>query len=643
MVSQDEPDFSNDPYSWNGLTGWKSYRTLRPFRGMYWDVRRRLPYYWSDWRDGLNYRTLAGCVRIFFINLLPALAFELDMMRNTDGYFGINEALLSSALAAFVFSLFSCQPLTVVGITGLISLFNYTIFAITAEQGIRDLYPQFLAWCSIWAAITHWIAAACNWCDYMRYITDFSSNSFGFYVGIIYMVKGFQEIASTYYAVDDGNPRAAYLGVVIALCYFFSVWALESIGGTILFTPNIRKLLSDFAYPIATIFWTGFSHIPGHIKQADLPRVPHTRAFYPSVPRPGGVWLVDFWNLPVKWIFVTLPIGILITLLFYYDHNISSITAQAKQFPLKKPAGFHWDFFLLGITCFVGGVVGIPLPNGLVPQAPVHTDSVTEYVEVHARSREQWLDDGGERDESSGEGVQWIQHNNKKVEATKVNEQRVSHFLMCLAFVGLMAGPLLDVLHTMPRALFAGVFWIVGFTGLSAMNITQNWIYIFTEKRFVDPSDLRTGMKKWRIAYYTMFQFLGVAISVGLSFTRAAIGFPVVMIALIPLRWVILPRIFTEHELLILDAPTAEAEVVLASIGGRPTLPEVRLAEERRRQRGESGETAGSTHSGSEEAKAEGMRSREGFRDEEEREVEREKAEESKRRGVKADLITGHD
>lgn len=182
-----ETDFSKDPYTWEGLTGWKSYRLLRPFRGMYWDVRRRLPYYASDWTDGLNYRTLAGTVRIFFVNLLPALAFELDMLRQTGGYFGINEALLSSALAAFVFSLFSAQPLTVVGITGLIALFNYTIYDIAVAQGIADLYPQFIAWVSIWAAITHWIAAVGNLCDYMRYITDFSSNAFGMYVSIIYM------------------------------------------------------------------------------------------------------------------------------------------------------------------------------------------------------------------------------------------------------------------------------------------------------------------------------------------------------------------------------------------------------------------------------------------------------------------------
>lgn len=180
-------DFANDPYTWEGTTGWKSYRSARPFRGMYHDVRRRLPYYWTDIIDGFNYRTFAGTIRIFFVNLLPALAFQLDMTRNTGGYFGINEALFSSALAAVVFSTLSCQPLTVVGITGLISLFNYTIYDIAVAQHIQHLYPQFICWVSIWAAITHWMAAVFNWCDYMRYITDFSSQSFGFYVGIIYM------------------------------------------------------------------------------------------------------------------------------------------------------------------------------------------------------------------------------------------------------------------------------------------------------------------------------------------------------------------------------------------------------------------------------------------------------------------------
>lgn len=121
-------------------------------------------------------------------SLLPAIAYTLDMYRRTGQFFGINEALFSSALAAIVFSTMSTQPLTIVGVTGLISLFNFTIYDILKIYDI-SIYPQFMAWTGIWAAIFHWIVAVFNTCDYMRYVTDFSSESFGMYVGIIYISK----------------------------------------------------------------------------------------------------------------------------------------------------------------------------------------------------------------------------------------------------------------------------------------------------------------------------------------------------------------------------------------------------------------------------------------------------------------------
>ncbi|KAL1581806.1 hypothetical protein WHR41_09465 [Cladosporium halotolerans] len=562
-------DFANDPYQWNHLRGWRSYRVLRPCRGMYHDVKRRLPYYASDWIDGLNYHTIVATMRITFVNLLPALAFQLDMRRNTEGFFGINEALFSSALAAVVFSLLSAQPLTVVGITGLISLFNYTVYDITKAQGVVDQYPQIIAWVAIWAAITHWLAAVLNLCDYMRYITDYSSEAFGMYVGIIYMIKGVEELVAQFYE-DAGQITGGYLSIVIAIGYWASVYLLEHIGKTTMFTPWVRKSLADFAYPIATLWWTGFSHIPGRITEANLMRVPRTRAFYPTVEHPGpGPWLIDFWNLDVKWIFVSLPMGILLTLLFYYDHNVSSITAQAKQFPLTKPSGFHWDYFLLGCTCFAAGIIGVPLPNGLVPQAPVHTDACTAYKEEKTIRKE--TDSGGE------EAIVPA----KIVRAVEVKEQRVSHFLMALAFIGLMTGPLLDVLHTIPRALFAGVFWTVGWGPIGGNQMTSNLVYLFREHGYNRPADARTSLLKSRILSYDATRWFGVAASVAISQTIGAIGFPVIIIALIPLRWIILTRIFTVEELDILDAPTADADVILASFGGQPERPEIALAEKR--------------------------------------------------------------
>ena len=47
-----------------------------------------------------------------------------------------------------------------------------------------------------------------------------------------------------------------------------------------------------------------------------------------------------------------------------------------------------------------------------------------------------------------------------------------------------------------------------------------------------------------------------------------------IMIALIPLRWKILPRFISAKEFRIMDAPTADNTVVLASLGGKPRVPE---------------------------------------------------------------------
>lgn len=69
-----------------------------PGAGIIRDVKKRAPYYLSDWTSGFNYRTLAGTLRIYFLNLIPALAYIQDMYDRTDGNYGVNEALLSTAL-----------------------------------------------------------------------------------------------------------------------------------------------------------------------------------------------------------------------------------------------------------------------------------------------------------------------------------------------------------------------------------------------------------------------------------------------------------------------------------------------------------------------------------------------------------------
>lgn len=267
---------------------------------------------------------------------------------------------------------------------------------------------------------------------------------------------------------------------------------------------------------------------------------------------------------------------------------MSSIGAQAKHYPLTKPSGFHWDFFLLGCTCFIGGILGLPLPNGLVPQAPVHTDSLTEYKDKLVITHE---DEDGEI----------VEHRHKVIVAERVVEQRLSHFLMGLGIIGTMTGPLLIVLHTMPRCLFAGVFLVVGWGSIEGNGITAKIMFLLKEHRFIDPSEPLLKVRKRQIVLFILWQILGVGFSVGISQTIGAIGFPVIMFALIPLRWNIYPRWFTREDLHIMDAPTADAGVVLASFGGKPEMPEDRLAREKGSNRDFSGEQGGTNGSGTSE------------------------------------------
>lgn len=266
------------------------------------------------------------------------------------------------------------------------------------------------------------------------------------------IVKGVEELV---YLFEPTTIAGGYLSIVIAILYFGSVYGLEKLGSSTLWKPWVRGILADYSFAFPTLFWVGFYWIPGRLKDTEIYRVPIVGAFSPTQDRN---WVIDFWNLDVKWVFAALPFGFLMMLLFYYDHNVSSLTAQARQFPLKKPAGFHWDFFLLGCTCFVGGVLGLPLPNGLVPQAPVHTDSLTIYetkLDIIEKK------DGGEI-------------RSPVVEATAVVEQRVSHFLMGMAIWGTMTGPLLKVLHVMPAAVFAGVFFVVGVSSFNLLPISTH-------------------------------------------------------------------------------------------------------------------------------------------------------------------------
>lgn len=119
--------------------------------------------------------------------------------------------------------------------------------------------------------------------------------------------------------------------------------------------------------------------------------------------------------------------------------------AQGATFPLRKPPGFHYDFFLLGITTFVAGLIGVPAPNGLIPQAPIHTTSLL-IMGTNVRKRDEEY-----QSRHGKEGSELDPSRSRHEIPVAVVEQRVSNLAQGALCLILLTGPFLHVLNLIPR------------------------------------------------------------------------------------------------------------------------------------------------------------------------------------------------
>ncbi|KAF2463295.1 uncharacterized protein BDR25DRAFT_363015 [Lindgomyces ingoldianus] len=220
-----------------------------------------------------------------------SLTYTLKMTHRTGEFYGMNEALFSSALVEMVFNILVAWPLIVVGVAGLISLF-YIV-----KQYDASLYPRFMAWACILGV--------------MELFREFSAKDNS---------TGFMSCITTISLWHSLRPRKArvkpHMEAVVPSVS--SPTNAESEGNTYYLFPETQGIPSCIAEPYGDymeIFATSF----GFLK-----------------------------------------------MLFYNDH-IGSLALRVV------------DFFLLSYATFIVGIMGLPMPNGRIPQASVHTDSLTIY------------------------------------------------------------------------------------------------------------------------------------------------------------------------------------------------------------------------------------------------------------------------
>lgn len=197
----------------------------------------------------------------------------------------------------------------------------------------------------------------------------------------------------------------------------------------------------------------------------------------------------------------------------------------------------------------MAGLLGIPFPNGLIPQAPFHTSALCATKVI------------ADPDEGANKG-----HMVTKVD--HVVEQRFSNLAQGLLTLGTMTGPLLVVLHLIPQGVLAGLFFVMGVQALEGNGITLKLLFLARDRTLTPASEpLKRIERRAAVWAFVAIQLLGFGATFAITQTIAAVGFPIIILLLIPVRTFVLPKWFTVQELSILDAPTA-SPFTMISVGG---------------------------------------------------------------------------
>ncbi|KAL8724675.1 MAG: hypothetical protein Q9181_006720 [Wetmoreana brouardii] len=557
--------------------------SLQPGRLLRQDIKHLRQRYVSDWTV-FNQLIVASAVYVFFTNLLPGITFASDLYVLTGEQWGTIEVVFSTGLCGAIFALLSSQPLTILGVTGPFSVLAENIYTLCVGSfnvcyiplmSVRTLelnktklpFLPFMAWALIHAGWMHLFLAITNAHDWtMRYVTTFSTEVFSLLNSIIYFHKAVQELQRAH----DDLAFAAFLYAVIGAIgtMLVAIGLSTAEKWKPLFHRYIRMGLAEYAAAISIIIFIGMPHV-GELASLDRSTLHVSTSFKPSAPD-RSVFFVQFWHLPVGWIFAAIIPGFIITVLFFFDHEVSSIICTIDRYGTKKPGGFAWDIVLLGTTTALCGILGIPPANGLLPQAPLHSESL-----MHTEKEEILI---------SVDGEEKVEHRDVK----RVYEQRWSAFLHAGAILVFVSPPFQHVLGLTPTSVLAGLFMFMGEQSLSVNPILYRFFYLLTPPSELPP--LPSDVKSYQgVHAYTVVQIVVTIVIFIVTLTKAAPVFPVLVIILVPIRLLLMNKFWSRETLRFVDAwacrkgtPEDDKDLLAVEVNEK-SAPSPRLPEETHR------------------------------------------------------------
>ncbi|XP_022693621.1 electroneutral sodium bicarbonate exchanger 1-like isoform X1 [Varroa jacobsoni] len=527
------------------------------------DIMRKMPWYISDFKDACSLQSVASIFFLYFACLTPIITFGGLLGSATENRIAAMESLMSGAVCGVLYGLFSGQPLTILGSTGPVLVFETIMYDFCKEHGLDYLSLRF--WVGLWTMVILIYLVALDASALVCYITRFTEENFATLISLIFIIEAFKNVGkighkmplntdlklridceclppanssnreafqnlSRYGCYAAGGewegtgcqyvPDVFLLSVVLFAATFILATSLKSFKFTSYFPTWVRAIVSDFAVVIAI----------SAVSLADLaigletPKLNVPEKFEPTWS--GRGWLIPPFNHNPWWtVLLAIPPAMLATILIFMDQQITAVIINRKENKLKKGCGYHLDLLVLAVLIGICSVFGLPWFVAATVLAMTHVNSLKMESETSA----------------PGEKPQFL----------GVREQRITQVAI-FALVG-MSVFFTAVLKHIPMPVLYGVFLYMGVSSLQGSQLFARILIIFMPQKYQPDYMFLRSVPTLRVHLFTFIQVLCLA-SLWLikSYKQTSISFPLMLVVMIGVRKC-LDFIFTRKELKVLD------------------------------------------------------------------------------------------
>ncbi|XP_064802673.1 sodium bicarbonate cotransporter 3-like isoform X3 [Oncorhynchus masou masou] len=559
-------------------------RTGRIFGGLVMDVRRKAPFLWSDIRDALSLQCLASVLFLYCACMSPVITFGGLLGEATKGNISAIESLFGASLTGVAFSMFAGQPLTILGSTGPVLVFEKILFKFCSDYDLS--YLSLRTSIGLWTAFLCLVLVATDASSLVCYITRFTEEAFAALICIIFIYEALEKLVhlGELYPINMNN-KLDNLTFYICQCSppvnatpeIQQVWnhsgvTPESISWTQLDVDECSRLRGEFIGPACgqhgpyipdVLFWSVILFFTTFFLSSFLKQF-KTKLYFPTkvrstisdfavfltimimvlvdylvgIPSPklnvpdrfqptseNRGWLISPLGTNPWWTMLAAAIpALLCTILIFMDQQITAVIINRKEHKLKKGCGYHLDLLVVSVMLGVCSIMGLPWFVAATVLSISHVNSLKLESECSAP---------GEQPKFLG-----------------IREQRVTSFMIfilmgCSVFMT-------SVLKFIPMPVLYGVFLYMGVSSLKGIQFFDRIkLFCMPAKHQPDLIYLRY-VPLWKVHVFTLVQLTCLVLLWVIKASAAAVVFPMMVLALVFIRK-LLDLCFTNRELSWLD------------------------------------------------------------------------------------------